>query len=122
MQTRCSTLVVASTLLVMALAFGACDEDPDFMHCPLSNSIIEVCEQQAGGAAVFTCVVEQHPFCVDAICASWEGSDPFCTRACATDTDCPSASTCREYLELRFCVPSSALPVEPAEEEPPVGS
>ncbi len=88
-----------------ALGLESCADDDLFTDCPFSESIEEVCEAQAS-TTDFTCVVEDHPFCTEKICARYKGSETFCTRACTTDTDCPGVSTCETAptLGVSFCV------------------
>jgi hypothetical protein len=96
-----------------SLALAGCDGPPGpFEPCPLSQSILNVCAEDAEGT-VITCVVESHPMCTDGICASWEGSEPFCSNPCDTDADCPSGSACLDYLALSFCVPEASITPAP---------
>ncbi|MGM0574155.1 MAG: hypothetical protein ACQEXJ_00280 [Myxococcota bacterium] len=101
-------LLVSAFLAVATL--GACADDPLYTDCPLSNSIEAACAEE-GETTNFTCVVEQHPYCNESICASWEGSSAFCTRACQADTECPTGSACRETDgqegTIKFCVPDT---------------
>jgi hypothetical protein len=124
-----------SALLILsgALFAVACHSDGLYAPCPLSNSILDACAQAPGEGAVcttaaecseglscaagqctdgtaYTCVVAEHPFCLDQICASWEGTEPVCTRACVIDDDCPGADKCMAHNSLRFCVVSEQLP------------
>ncbi|MCB9729487.1 MAG: hypothetical protein H6744_08775 [Deltaproteobacteria bacterium] len=93
-------LVVA---ILLAAALAACDDPELYGECPFSNSIEATCESQAGNTKL-TCVVAEHPFCLESVCASWQGSSTFCTRACTADSDCPELSTCQTSLDLSFCV------------------
>ena len=92
----------ALALLLIAIAPG-CAPDPMFMECPLSNSIVAECQTDED-SILFTCVVAEHPYCLDSICASWQGGPAECTQACQTDSECPAGSTCQEHLDLSFCV------------------
>ncbi len=102
------TTTIAVGLLLAALALTACDEEDFFMECPLSESIIEVCEAQSD-ATTLTCVVERHPMCDERVCAKWQGSDAFCSRVCTADEECPAGSTCQGYLDFGFCVPDEIV-------------
>jgi hypothetical protein len=108
-------------MAVGVLALGGCADENLFSTCPLSKSITETCAEQAGDQATFTCVVADHPYCNQSICASWLGSATFCTRSCSSNGDCegtPSPSTCEVHLageaeELHFCVPDNQKPESP---------
>lgn len=91
-----------SALIGISVTFG-CAPDPLFMDCPLSNSINASCEAEADGI-VYTCVVAEHPTCLESICASWQGGPAECTQACGSDADCPSEASCQSHLGLSFCV------------------
>jgi hypothetical protein len=104
-------LILASfALMTLASGLGACADEELFIDCPFSNSIETSCSSLDDTVA-FTCVVESHPFCLEEICASWEGSRSFCTQPCEIDVDCPAESTCRESLNLSFCVPNAEVAV-----------
>ena len=94
--------MVAFALLWLATGPG-CAPDPMFMECPLSNSIVAECQTDED-TILFTCVVAEHPYCLDSICASWQGSPAECTQSCQSDGDCPAGSTCQTHLNLSFCV------------------
>ena len=124
-KARAAGLSAAMIVSVAALTGAGCDPDPLFGSCEFSASIVETCEEEAE-TTVYNCVVaplpanEQrsstngHPSCLEKVCASWQGSDPFCTRECEQDADCPAASTCQEHLEVKFCVPDAVVgSVEP---------
>ncbi len=100
-------------LLLACSGASGCDEgEPFFGACPLSSSIIELCEEERPGTEL-TCVVTDHPMCNEGVCAAWEGSASFCSRICLTTDDCPLASQCLPYLEgsgIQLCVPDE-LPV-----------
>jgi len=107
---RMKNASVLVSLVLGALAFSACDDaEPFFHHCPLSTTIIDVCEQESTDTEL-TCVVREHPMCEEQVCASWKGSDSFCSRACAADSDCPVDSTCQAYLAYSVCVPNAVPP------------
>ena len=94
--------------LVLATGITGCADEEVFIDCPFSNSIEASCSSLDDTVA-FTCVVESHPFCLDEICASWEGSRSFCTQPCEVDADCPAESTCKDSLNLSFCVPDAEV-------------
>ncbi len=98
---RLSLVLVAVSSLI---ALSGCPDDNLYTACPLSNSIIEACAN-AGDGVEYNCVVAEHPYCLEEICASWQGSDSFCTRSCVIDDDCPGTATCESHLDIKFCVP-----------------
>lgn len=103
---------IAKMVVVLGVLGGlaACDDDdPFFHHCPLSSSILEVCQEVTSDTEL-TCVVREHPQCEEFVCASWEGSDSFCSRECGGDGDCPPESTCQSYIDFRLCVPNELPP------------
>ena len=105
---QCSTILMSLVMLASTI-LSACETEPLFIECPLSPSIKTACEteQQQTDEAELTCVVAEHPYCLESICASWRGSEPFCSRACEADTDCPADATCQEHLGSLFCVPTT---------------
>lgn len=100
-------MLLAATALLSFAALSGCPDDNLFTDCPLSNSIAAACED-VGGGVDFNCVVAEHPYCLEEICASWQGSESFCTRSCVIDDDCPGTSTCESHLQLDFCVPAES--------------
>ena len=96
------------SLIAIMITLGACAPDPIFMSCPLSQSIEVTCSP-AGDSTIFTCVVAEHPYCLESICASWQGADAVCTRACVAHADCPVGASCQTHLGLSFCVQDSDL-------------
>ena len=114
------------------LSLGACHSDGLYDPCPLSNSIMDACAQVPGEGAqctsdeecdaglscvegqcadgsAYTCVVAEHPFCLEQICASWQGAEAVCTRPCVIDDDCPGTDQCKSHNNLRFCVAAETL-------------
>jgi len=107
-MTRISLLGLV--LATFALASACDDEEPFFHSCPLSQTLINACAEQQENADI-TCAVREHPMCDESVCAKYRGSASFCTRSCTTDADCPTESTCQDYLvfeddQFRFCVPN----------------
>lgn len=109
-HTRTILLLASLALLALTSGLGACADEELFIDCPFSNSIETSCSSLDDTVA-FTCVVESHPFCLDEICASWEGSRSFCTQPCEVDADCPAESICKDSLSLSFCVPNEEISV-----------
>jgi len=106
---KLATRALVALSAMGALALVGCDEEEFFHACPLSQSIQDICEAESTTTAI-TCVVAEHPLCEESVCASWQDSEPFCTRACNVNADCPEASTCEVYLNFAFCVPIEAFP------------
>ena len=103
-----ATRALVAVTVLGALAVGACDTETFFHECPLSRSIVDACAANST-TTTLTCVVADHPLCDEKICASWQDSTPFCTRACSLTSDCPDGSTCVTYLDFAFCVPATVL-------------
>ena len=107
---RPTFVLLAFAALTFAVTAASCADEEVFIDCPLSNSIEASCTSLDETVA-FTCVVESHPFCLDKICASWEGSRSFCTQSCTVDgDDCPESSSCQTSLDISFCVPDEEIP------------
>ena len=94
---------IAGVALLWSLVGVGCAPDPLFMECPLSNSIVAECKTDAD-SILFTCVVAEHPYCLESICASWQGGPAECTQACQSDGECPAGSSCQTHLDMSFCV------------------
>jgi hypothetical protein len=103
MHRRRRNLLLGAVVLLCGIIHAGCAADPLFMECPLSKSIVETCAADSDNI-LFTCVVAEHPSCLESICASWLGEDAVCSQACGSDTDCPAGSTCKSHLSLSFCV------------------
>ena len=108
MNTLTDTALWVALVAACALTLAGCADEEVFIDCPFSNSIEASCSSYDDTVA-FTCVVESHPFCLEEICASWEGSRSFCTQPCEVDVDCPADSACKQSLDLKFCVPNAEI-------------
>lgn len=105
---------LAAPLLALAIGalFGGCADEPLYGGCsygptsgPNESTINKNCNHE-DGTALFTCVVELHPQCPQDVCLQWKNSEPFCTRRCASDDECPGG-TCETYsstLGKFYCV------------------
>lgn len=116
-----------SGLALFTLSVLGCHSDGLYDSCPLSKSIVDACNKVAfegtpcetesdcegelfcldgvcSDGTAYTCVVAEHPFCLEEICASWQGAPAVCTRACTSDDDCPGTGSCVKHQDLRFCV------------------
>ena len=101
---RLTQIRFLACIILGAIALSpGCAPDPLFMECPLSNSIKATCEANAE-SIVYTCVVAEHPYCLESICASWQGSPAECSQACAGDSDCPEGASCQAHLDMKFCI------------------
>jgi len=105
--------MTACVVVLLAFFPAGCDEDEAFPACPMSPSILEACRDESPSTAL-TCVVAQHPMCDEQICAMWENSEPFCTRACEQDGDCRAGSSCQSYLSFDLCVPDGVVSLQPS--------
>lgn len=108
--------------LALALTATACDPDPLYMECNLSSSILDACEAR-GDDDDFTCVVKEHPTCLENICASYQDQPSICTKSCNEDADCGTSPAAVCYTDkllkvtasdgsegpLKFCVLQSHI-------------
>ncbi|MBH23119.1 MAG: hypothetical protein CMH57_01410 [Myxococcales bacterium] len=54
-----------------------------------------------------SCVIKNIIECDDRLCAKYRGSQPFCTRTCSADADCPGSAFCAEFVigtGEKYCV------------------
>ena len=126
------TNILSFVCAITACLASACHSDGLYDPCPMSNSILDACAQVVGegttcqsdaecldgltcvggtcaDGTAYTCVVAEHPFCLEEICASWQGGEAVCTRACVSDDECPGEGRCMAHNDLKFCVDSSQL-------------
>ena len=57
------------------------------------------------------CVVDNQIQCDTRSCGRWQSSDPFCTKLCSDDGDCPSGR-CLEFVfqsQRKYCVQDELL-------------
>ena len=116
------TPLAVSLTVALALFAPGCDPDPLYMECNLSSSILDACEAR-GDDDDFTCVVKEHPTCLQDICASYQDQPSICTKSCTEDADCgtnPAAVCYTDKLlkvsasdgsqtPLKFCVLQSHI-------------
>ena len=86
--------------------YDPCNLDPQSQD-PAQSA----CAQAANDGQNISCGIENSPQCGTTVCAIYQGSEAFCTQACATDADCGEQGVCREYNVIdpgsaRYCVPS----------------
>ncbi len=115
---RIVTLSVA--FLAVAVALSACETKQDFETCAMTSRMMADCkaaiqdgQEQCRESEVFcfdTCVVRDHPQCMDGPCVMYEGRtvgeaavynvEPICTMPCH-GIGCPSGSSCRQFASLK---------------------
>ncbi len=111
-QRRLGVLVsVALTTLALGLMAGCADDL--YADCQLDpnspDPAISTCGSDDGPSR--GCVVENDLACDTRACGRYQGSTPFCTKACTDDGDCP-AGACREFVfqsGRKFCVADETL-------------
>ncbi len=99
---------------ILALCVAGCSAEDIGDPCPLSEAIEAACQEEQD-TTTYTCVVAEHPSCNEQVCAAWGSAEPFCSRTCETDAECPGSYTCEDYLTFGVCVSEEAL--APAEDE-----
>ena len=78
--------------------YGTCDLDPNS-----PDPAVATCGQDDGPER--GCVVENQLQCDTRTCARYQGSEPFCTKSCSDDGDCPGGF-CAEFVfqsGRRYC-------------------
>ena len=119
-------VLVAILLAFAGLALGGCEEESAFAECTIPSQVDKACSARADGT-VYTCLFE-HPECIEGgLCATWQGSKPFCTGSCdplecsAGDIcrgTCPAGATCLASQDRHFCVPDECDPSDCPAGEP----
>lgn len=98
--------IVGFAALVAACSddFGTACELPD------TPAIQSRCSTTEGSDSRPTCVFALSADCNSNICAVYEGSRPFCSKSCQTDSDCPAEARCETSPDdVRYCVPAGLL-------------
>jgi len=93
------SLIAALALCAGALGyFAACDTQPPYAGCELDVEVTSkgICAGDGKGST--SCVVTKHPHCQEAVCLSYYGQPPICSRVCASDADC-SGGTCWTFAD-----------------------
>ncbi len=99
-----SSLIAALALCAAALGvFAACETQAPYATCELDTEVTSKGICAGDGKGNTSCVVTQHPHCQDAICLSYYGQPPICSKVCTSDADC-SNGTCWTFAD------GSALP------------
>ena len=101
------SLAAGSMALLVGCAddlYNPCDLDPNS-----PDPAVSTCGQNDGLAR--SCVVDNQIQCDTRSCGRYQGSDPFCTKLCTDDGDCPSG-VCLEFVfqtGRRYCVQDEFL-------------
>lgn len=105
--TTTAMLAAGSIALLAGCAddlYSPCDLDPNS-----PDQAVATCGQNDGPSR--SCVVDNQLQCGTRSCGRFQGSDPFCTKQCTDDGDCPSG-TCLEFVfqsGRRYCVQDELL-------------
>jgi len=85
-------------LFSLLLITTGCSSEPGYTACYLdaasTNEAVATCGAAPG---TVSCVVTDQIQCESRICARYQGSEPFCTSTCQTDSDCDQGE-CREFV------------------------
>jgi hypothetical protein len=88
-------VVAAAALLVWAIA-AACSGNDLGQCCTAPDPTVLPKPDTTDAGSV---VSENLAFnCESASCVSYQGSTPYCTQACISDSSCPSGFTCAQVL------------------------
>jgi hypothetical protein len=98
-------------LVATALLFTACGDEEVGDPCDLPAPIAEVCADDPTALTSEVCLYKHSADCSTRLCATYVGSEGFCTQTCDPDSagSCPSGSVCDRpaSAELGFCVPDA---------------
>lgn len=83
-----SLLVTLCLGAAAVIYFGACETQAPYETCALDSEVTSkgICAGDGKGST--SCVVTQHPHCQDAVCLSYYGQKPICSKVCTSDGDC----------------------------------
>lgn len=91
----------------LGLLVGCADDL--YAPCDLDSSSPDLAVRTCGdnsGSEDKSCVVENQVQCDTRACGRYGGSEPFCTKRCSEDGDCPSG-LCLEFVfqsGVKYCV------------------
>lgn len=110
-------------LIIPAAAVCGCQEDATYDACPMTQAMVDDCdptaltEQCTGYSCYASCMVKEHPQCLEGPCMLFRyravgettpvASTPFCSVACdpAVAGSCPDGGACLPFLDEYYCVP-----------------
>lgn len=98
-----------AAIAVLAVGLTGCADDL-YAPCDLDPADVDPVTRACATEAS-SCAIENYPQCDTTICGRFEGSEPFCTQTCASDSDCP-AGVCAQFtvgVSTRYCVDESIL-------------
>jgi hypothetical protein len=98
-------------LVAAALLITACGDEEVGAACDLPAPIAEACADDPTALTSEVCLYKHSADCSTRLCATYVGSEGFCTQTCDPDSagSCPSGSVCDRpaSAELGFCVPDA---------------
>lgn len=100
-------VVMALCAIGSAMLLSACVDDL-YADCPLDQNSNDPAVKACGriDGSFRGCIVENQVACKTSICGRYQGSDPFCTRSCTSDSECEDGQ-CLEFVfqsGRRYCV------------------
>ena len=104
----CAALATVSLLIMVGCAddlYAPCQLDPNSNDDAVSNCGADT------GSEDKSCVVENQVQCDTRVCGRFSGSDPFCTKRCTEDGDCPGG-LCVEFVFQtgdKYCVENALV-------------
>jgi hypothetical protein len=102
-----------AAILFSTVLFLGCEPQVSYQGCAFDPLIDGAC-YDSGSGQLLSCVISNHPDCLDRICLSYQGSTAFCSSTCAADGDCARGGSCRSFKvgggEEQYCVAPELLP------------
>lgn len=100
-------LMVTGVMCAVSLILLAGCADDLYAPCTLDPSSPDPAIQLCGDRSQdLSCAVDNYVQCDTRVCARFSGSEPFCTKRCTDDSDCP-AGRCLEFpfqSQKKYCV------------------
>lgn len=98
-------------LVSSALLLTACGDEEVGDACDLPAPIAEACADDPTANTSEVCLYKHSADCSSRLCATYVGSEGFCTQSCDPEvaSSCPSGSVCDRpaNADEGFCVPQS---------------